>query len=201
VKPSSSRVLLAASLFLSAGAVGHARLASACINEVKLETSPDIQLLTASELALGAGKAAKAVEGLLRVFPRARAEARLPDRGAAMGLDKQRARAQRLVAVAVVRTEGLMAVSDAFPSVSAGDRRANLEWAAGILRAFARVSDGPAVQTDLGEALSKLPETRDEALRILGGLAQKDLVTSPQGYAALAELRLAQATARATKRP
>jgi hypothetical protein len=158
---------------------------------VALQVSPDIQQLTASEVALGGGKEAKAVEGVLRFFPKARAETRLADRGPGRGIDKTAARAQRLVAVAVVRTEGLLAVSDAFPSATAGDRRENLQWAIGILRAFAKVSDGPAVQTDLGEALSKLPETRDEALAILDGLAKKDLVTSPQGYAALAELRLA----------
>jgi hypothetical protein len=70
VKPASFRVLLAASLLLSAGAMGDARHASGCENEVALQISPDIQVLTASELALGAGKEAKAVEGLLRMFPR-----------------------------------------------------------------------------------------------------------------------------------
>jgi hypothetical protein len=48
-----------------------------------------------------------------------------------------------------------------------------------------------SVQTDLGEALSKLPETRAEALTIPDGLARKDLLTSAQGYPALAELRFA----------
>jgi hypothetical protein len=191
VKPSSFRVLVAATLALPAVALGHSPRASACENEVIYQVSPDIQQITASELALGAGRAAKAVEGLLRRFPKARAEAKLPDRGPGMGIDKTGARAQRLVAVAIVRTEGLLAVGEAYPSATAGDRRANLEWSIGILRAFAKVSDGPSVQTDLGEALSKLPETRGEALTILDGLARKDLVTSPQGYAALADLRLA----------
>ena len=46
----------------------------------------------------------------------------------------------------------------------------------------------PALESVLGEALSKTPARRTEALARLQALAAKDLITSPQGYAALARL-------------
>lgn len=179
------------SLLLPAGVVAHARPAAACINAVTYDTVPAIQQITLAEQALGAGKPSKAVAGLLPIFPTLRVDHRLMERGPGLGLDAVATRAQRVVAVALVRTEGLLAIGDSFPSSTAAERRANLEWAVGILRAFARVKSTPASQTDLGEALTKLPETREEALSILDGLDRKDLMTSPEGYAALAELRLA----------
>ncbi|HSO33275.1 MAG TPA: hypothetical protein VLT33_12165, partial [Labilithrix sp.] len=47
----------------------------------------------------------------------------------------------------------------------------------------------PTVQADLGEALSKTASGQAESLKILQGLAQKDLMGSPHAYAALAKLR------------
>ena len=56
------------------------------------------------------------------------------------------------------------------------------------LKTSARPND-PTVQADLGEALSKTEGGRAEGLKILQGLAQKDLMGSPHAYAALAKLR------------
>jgi hypothetical protein len=43
-------------------------------------------------------------------------------------------------------------------------------------------------QVDLGEALSRLPETRDEARKILEPLAQQDLIGSDHAYARLVRI-------------
>src|SRR5262249_41721054 len=96
-----------------------------------------------------------------------------------------------IVAVALARTEGLLTTKDEFHAATADERRANLEWSIAILRAIVALQKSPAAETDLGEALSKLSETRDEALSILDRLDKKDLVTTPQAYAALVELRQA----------
>lgn len=45
------------------------------------------------------------------------------------------------------------------------------------------------MQTELAEALARLPEFRAEARSLLEKLAARDLIASAQGYAALAELR------------
>jgi hypothetical protein len=191
MSPRPFRLLVTLSLLLPAAVAAHAGSAAACLNEVVQWTQPQIQQATIAETALGTGKPAKAAQLLLEIHPRLRISHRLLDRGPGQGIDPVAARAQRLLAVAVVRTEGLVDLGDAYPGASAADRRTNLEWAIGILRAFARLSPGPAIDSDLGEALSKLPETRAEASRILEDLAHRDLVTSPEAYRALAELRLA----------
>ena len=49
--------------------------------------------------------------------------------------------------------------------------------------------NNPSYQTDLGEALSKVPAHQEEALKMLGELSEKDLLTSAEGYAALARLQ------------
>jgi hypothetical protein len=185
------RFLLALSLVLPAMLAADVPSAVACINETSYDENPAIQHVARAEQSLLAGKPAMAVAHVSMSFPSARADARLKDHRPGMGVDPLASRAQRVVAVALVRTEGLLAIGSEYASSTAEQRRGNLVWASGILRAYAALKNTPAVQTDLGEALSKLPETREEALRVLEGLAKKDLVTSSHGYAALAELRLA----------
>jgi predicted Zn-dependent protease len=107
-------------------------------------------------------------------------------------------RAERVLALAVARFDGALPVEREVPTYVQGtwigrteaERAANLEWAAGTLREIdkAKKSD-PASRTELAEALSRLEGGRDEARAILEDLATKDLITSPEGYAALARLR------------
>jgi predicted Zn-dependent protease len=65
-----------------------------------------------------------------------------------------------------------------------------VEWSVDRLRAIAKVKENdPGSETDLAEALSHLDGGKKEARTILERLAKTDLITSPEGYAALAQLR------------
>ena len=94
------------------------------------------------------------------------------------------------MALASVRTNGGPMIGGDWRATTAQDRAANLEWAIKTLRdQSTRRPQDPALQTDLGEALAKIPKYHPEAVKILGALAARDLVASAQGYAALARLR------------
>lgn len=108
------------------------------------------------------------------------------------------ARAQRVLAVATVRSAGQLDVGREVPKFiqdtwlgkSREDRRANLEFAVSTLTRVSELKeDDPAVQTELGEAMAQLDDRRGEAKVLLEKLAKKDLVATPEGYAALAKLR------------
>lgn len=115
------------------------------------------------------------------------------------GRDPIMGRALRALAVSTVRMDGALSKIDkelpyemigSWVGKKAEDRSANLEWSVQALRALnEQKKNDPALQTELGEAMSKVPAHQEEALKLLGGLAEKDLVASPEGYAALARLR------------
>jgi predicted RNA polymerase sigma factor len=97
------------------------------------------------------------------------------------GKDPVWTRALRVLAVATVR-------------VSTNGE--TLGWAVQALRDIEKVkANDPAVQADLGEALSKTSTGKAEALTILSKLADKDLMGSPHAYAALASLKQAKGDA------
>jgi len=107
------------------------------------------------------------------------------------------ARAQRVLAVATIRNEGVLPIGDELPKriqdtwlgETAEDQRTNLEWAVGSLEKIAEEKkDDPALQTEIAEGLAKLGK-KEQAKTTLEGLAKKDLISSPEGWAALADLR------------
>lgn len=106
-------------------------------------------------------------------------------------------RAQRVLAVATIRNDGALDLEREVPKRAqdtwlgdgADAQRANLEWALGSLQAIEKSRDNdPALQTEIAEGLAKLGKT-DEAKTTLEGLAKRDLISTPEGWAALAELR------------
>jgi len=109
------------------------------------------------------------------------------------------ARAEHVLAVAIAREGGTLALQQEVPAEVLGhwlgktkvDQGKNLAWSVNTLRRELTLqNDEPRLMTELGEALSKLDAGQDEARAILESLAARDLIASPQGYKALAELRL-----------
>jgi hypothetical protein len=155
--------------------------ASACLSSVYRETDSTTQLVAQAETALAEGRFARAEAKALKAFP----ALKIVKPGAVPLAD----RALRILALASVRTDGGIDVGG-FKGKSSDDRAANLEWSVDTLRGLnAKRVNNPTLQTDLGEALAKVPAHREEARKILGELAAKDLLTSAEGYAALARLR------------
>jgi predicted Zn-dependent protease len=106
-------------------------------------------------------------------------------------------RAQRVLAVATIRNDGVFTIGDELPKriqdtwlgSTSEDRQANLEWAVGSLEKIAASKkDDPSLQTEIAEGLSRLGK-KEQARQTLEGLATRDLISSPEGWAALAELR------------
>jgi hypothetical protein len=108
------------------------------------------------------------------------------------------ARAQRVLAVATARSQGELdiarevpkSVQDTWLGESAEDRAANLQFAVSTLTRVAELKENdPAVETELAEAMAQVDGRASEARTRLEKLAKKDLIATPEGYAALAKLR------------
>jgi hypothetical protein len=178
------RVVWAMGFLLPAAISAAPGQASACGGEVYREVDTSTQLVAQAEQALGEGKQAKAAIRAVNAFP----ALKIIKPGTLPLAD----RALRILALASVRADGGLTVG-AMRGHTAGDRAANLEWSIDVLRSLtARRANNPTLQTDLGEALAKVPAHQDEARKILGELADKDLLTTAEGYAALARLRSAK---------
>jgi hypothetical protein len=102
------------------------------------------------------------------------------------------------MALASTRADGALSGGPALVSTSTwrgaddAQKRANLEWSVTTLRAMNALRKNDAsLQADLGEALSKVASSQQEALQVLTKLANEDLIGSPHAFAALAKLRLA----------
>jgi hypothetical protein len=155
------------------------RPAAACGNVIHQEDIIAAAVLRADN-RLRDGNAKEAAEYVLHKFP----DLKSTRRGRPLV-----ARAQRILALAVVRTDGLLPV-EAFAASTSEERRRNLEWAVSVLREVNEVTpNNPVLETALAEALSRLPEHQAEAFGLLGGLAEKNVLPTAQGYRALAALR------------
>ncbi|HZF49755.1 MAG TPA: hypothetical protein VE093_13945 [Polyangiaceae bacterium] len=147
------------------------------------------QGLDKSEQEIHEGNHLSAAARILRMFPELKK--------AKLGADPKIDRAYRLLSLATARSGGALAVEKEVPEwvlsswtgKTEKDRAANLTWAVSSMRRLNEVKkDDPALQTELGEVLARVDGHATEAREILGKLAQKDLISSPEGYAALAML-------------
>jgi hypothetical protein len=147
--------------------------------------------LDESEKELQEGKYLPSAARVIRMFPELRQ--------AKLGVDPVIDRAYRILALATARAGGALAVEKELPVWTRGswigktekERSGNLTWAVASMRRLNEVKkDDPALQTELGEVLARADGQghQDEARDLLGKLAQKDLIASPEGYAALAML-------------
>ena len=182
-------VAAASALSLVGGPPG---VAHACGGEwyPEVQIDPRIRGVDRAEDALDDGHVLAAAGSVVRMIPHIRTLS--PTK------TKLIQRAHRVLAIATARYGGALPIGREVPTYAQGawlgktesDRKANLEWAANALREVAKArNDDPAARTELAEALAALDATRDEARRILEELAAKDLITSADGYAALATLR------------
>ena len=163
--------------------------ARACGSAIRLDPTParpsPVQEIARAEKALEGGQNLAAVQAVLSTFPRIR--------NVTAGENSLETRALRVFSLAVVRSNG--AVDEKLAHVASANGvdwtpASNLQWAVQSLREVdQKRPNDPTVQADLGEALSKTASGQAEALKILQGLAQKDLMGSPHAYAALAKLR------------
>ncbi|MBK6514778.1 MAG: hypothetical protein IPM79_33520 [Polyangiaceae bacterium] len=172
-------------------AIAPARDTSACGNEVELRLTP-AKLVADGEKLIAEGKARGAMDhvraGLNNGQPLKFGENGLIDRGLIVA------------ARAVVRSDGELEMlkgthvdaKKEAPPVEGGptQRVKNLSGALETLKAAAaKKGDDPVAQTDLGEALARIPGQEAEAKKILEALEDKGVMASAWGYAALAQLR------------
>ena len=163
--------------------------AFACGGAINLEFAPSaptpVQQIAKAEKSLESGQNLTAAQSVFSAFP--------DIRNATVGNDGVETRALRVMALAVVRSDGTVDEKKAHVANKNGSEwtpASNMAWAVQALREVdEKRPNDPAVQADLGEALSKTASGQAEAMKILGGLAQKDLMGSPRAYAALAKLR------------
>lgn len=183
-------VLAGLAAFAVAGAVSSE--AQACGGEwvpaVEVDHRPEG--IARAEKAVGKGQHAAAAAMIIRMMPHV---------GSLKASSSTLvARAQRVLAVATARNNGALPVGKEVPGYAQGTwlgkseahRSANLEWSVKTLRALGEIKkDDPAIQTDLAEAMAKVERHRGEARKILEKLAKKDLISTPEAYAVLANLR------------
>jgi hypothetical protein len=169
--------------------VGLESNAHACGMSIRMDPTPQrpspVQEIARAEKSLENGQSLVAAQAILGSFPGIR--------NVTVGQNPLETRALRVFALAVVRSDGAVDEKKAKVASANGVEwtpKANLEWAVQSLREIdEKRPNDPTVQADLGEALSKTATGQGEALKLLQGLAQKDLMGSPHAYAALAKLR------------
>jgi hypothetical protein len=180
-------------LAMSAVSFLSAASALACGGEwfPELQVDPRIHGVLEAEKSVAKGNYVAAAGSVVRMMPHLKT------------LDAQKdplvARAERVLAVAIERSNGKLALEQEVPSAYLGhwlgksqlDHDQNLAWSVSTLRQELTLKkDDPTVQTELGEALSKVDGGAEEARTLLESLAARDLVATPEGYKALAQLRL-----------
>lgn len=175
---------------LGLGAVS--RDAEACGGEwyPEVMVDPRIHGVAQAEKSLSAGNRLAAAASVIRMMPHIKSLKSKP--GSLVG------RAERVLAVALSRSNGMLSVSKEVPSevlagwqgTKEGESTANMAWSVEALKRQSDAKqDDVGLKTDLAEAMSRVPERRSEARTILEDLAKRDLIASPEGYAALASLR------------
>jgi hypothetical protein len=151
---------------------------------------PRIHGVAQAEKTLQGGNRLAAAASVIRMIPHIKSLKAKP--GSLVG------RAERVLAVALSRSQGALPVASEVPSEflgswqgsKEGESAANMAWSVQVLKRQADAkSDDVALKTDLAEAMARLPEYRAEARTILEDLAARDLIASPEGYASLAALR------------
>lgn len=158
----------------------------ACWHVVEFSRDDAVATVARAERMLAEGRANRAYRAARRA--RRQLERDMRTHGRDAPTEAVVARARRITALAAVRLDGNTPVSyrTARRHVMRGRAERSIRWASQRLRerAEARPEDLRA-QMHYAEALARLPDGRDEARRILGQLAERDLMPDAHGYAAL----------------
>ncbi len=104
-------------------------------------------------------------------------------------------RRQAIYATIAIRTAGRHDIKGKCCSKAKRSTERNLTAAARILglKTDAASIKDPMKAGLVGEALSRIPQKREQALGLLESLATRDLITSPEAWLALARVRMTQA--------
>lgn len=183
---SPSKHLAAATLALLAATVtfaGDARAQSCGMGDIDWYATERANVARAGEL-LQHGDPRAAAWILQRTWPRLREAVPVPSSLEVI------AEGVRLMALASVRADGHVRLGLGWSSWTPFERALNVAWGVRRLRMLAANEPSSDVaKTDLGEALSRSPDTRGEARAILESLDASRAIASPEGYAALALVR------------
>lgn len=176
------RVALALSLALCGAALTAPDRADACGNSIRKVVDRTQEYVQKAELLLAKGQHKKAVGTIREAYG---------DKAIAVWLDGSsylHGRAQRILALAVARSRGEVAIGMDLGGTAQSRKDAAIAWAALTLRLQAGDQPAPAQTAELAEALALQASGRHEAYTLLKGLGDGDLMPGAQGWALLAEL-------------
>lgn len=176
-----SRIALALALACSALALPD--IADACGNSIRPVVDRTNEIVRKAELLLAQGQHGKAAMTLKQEF----GADLLTTAPASRRLLHERA--QRVLALALVRSGGDFEYVKDFGGKTESHRRQALAWSALMLRLQRTEQSEPTLSAELAEALALQPSGRPEAFALLQELAEGDLMPSARGWSLLAGLR------------
>lgn len=159
--------------------------AQACLHgrSLRRQVDPTLRDVRQAEQLLADGKYDKAVR-------RANRAIRDLDQLSASNASKLSARAQRVAALAAVRSQGVVGPGRTWKGKSATEQTTNVIWAAMALQVQAALQpDNTVLQTEYAEALAAVPFMDGVAFAILNRLSDDDLMPTARGYVLLAQLQ------------
>ncbi|WAS97102.1 hypothetical protein [Nannocystis punicea] len=178
-----SRLALALSLAVTGAVVSLPNVAGACGNSVRRIVDRGQEYVQQAELLLAKHQYRKAVNTVRELFGDQAIAARHRGPG-----EHLHGRAQRILALSVVRSGGAVAIGMDLGGAAQGRKDAAIAWAVLALRLQAGEQPTPAQTSELAEALALQASGRAEAYSLLKGLGDGDLMPSANGWALLAEL-------------
>ena len=126
----------------------------------------------------------KAAKLARKAFPKL---AQLPDSAEEKALFD---RAQRVAALASVRSGGAINFDRSKKPVSDYDRAVNVQWAHHVLMFHAaRDGENMVIRSEYAESLAVVPGIEAYAYDLLRGMADEDLMPTARGFALLAQLQ------------
>lgn len=156
--------------------------AEACGNSMRHEIHRPTKSVRQAEMLLAQGKHRKAIEMTRDLFP----DVHRFQHGAQDDLWR---RAQRVTALAVIRSDGKFDVGRRLTGRDDHSRAVKLAWATMALDIQTwHEPDDLVLRTELAEALTKNPLHHARAHGILKDLADRDLMPTARGFVLLAQL-------------